>query len=133
MNKILVIIKDVPKRVKQVRYTLAHRRAFREVERKFYGRVSLRGYLHDLDKVFLYPILGVKLTHKLHRRFSAHHAHNAKTNKDFREMVIDWECARLTKPDKPLNAYDTLYRYYPQLEPYVLPILKELGIASRTQ
>jgi len=74
----------------------------------------------------------VKLTHKLHRHFSRHHARNAKTDKDFREMVIDWECARYTKPDKPLNAYDTLYRYYPQLETKILPILKELGIDSKT-
>ena len=31
-------------------------------------------------------------------------------------MIIDWECARYTKPDKPLNAYDTLYKIYPELE-----------------
>lgn len=43
-------------------------------------------------------------------------------------MVIDWECARYTKPDKPLNAYDTLYKYYPELEDKILPILKELKI-----
>ena len=43
-------------------------------------------------------------------------------------MIIDWECARYTKPDKPLNAYDTLYKYYPQLEEKILPILKELKI-----
>ena len=27
-------------------------------------------------------------------------------------MVIDWECARFTKPDKPLNAYETYKKYY---------------------
>lgn len=115
-----------------VRYTLRHRRMFRVIEKKFYGRVSLRGYLHDLDKVFLYPMLGVKLTSKIHRRFARHHVRSARTPEDYREMVIDWECARYTKPDKPLNAYDTLYKFYPQLEPKILPILKELGIAHET-
>lgn len=52
---------------------------------------------------------------------------------DYREMVIDWECARYTKPDKPLNAYDTLYYLYPQLESKILPILKELGIDHHTE
>ncbi|MBR6614152.1 MAG: hypothetical protein IKK84_05245, partial [Clostridia bacterium] len=32
------------------------------------------------------------------------------------------------KPDKPLNAYDTLYKYYPEMEDNILPILKEMGI-----
>ena len=44
------------------------------------------------------------------------------------EMVLDWESARYTKPDKPLNAYDTLYKFYPELEEHILPILKDLGI-----
>ena len=44
------------------------------------------------------------------------------------EMVLDWESARYTKPDKPLNAYDTLYKYYSHLEGNIIPILKEFGI-----
>ena len=43
-------------------------------------------------------------------------------------MVLDWESARYTKPDKPLNAYDTLYKYYPNMEEKILPILKEFAI-----
>ena len=46
-------------------------------------------------------------------------------------MALDWESARYTKEDKPLNAYDTLYKYYPELEKQILPILKEWGIAKR--
>lgn len=115
-----------------IKYTLSHRKSFRDIERKFYGHVSLRGYLHDLDKVIMYPFLGIRLTNKVHRLFARHHIRRAKTYVDYREMVIDWECARYTKPDKPLNAYDTLYKYYPQLEPVILPILKDLGIAHHT-
>lgn len=120
-------------RFKAVRYTYLHRKAFKQVEKQLFGKISLRGYLHDLDKIILYPFLGKKLTSKIHNNFARHHLKRAKTYKDFKEMVIDWECARYTKPDKPLNAYDTLYKYYPQLINIILPILKELNLAYNTK
>ena len=43
-------------------------------------------------------------------------------------MVLDWESARYTKPDKPLNAYETLVRFYPTMLGEILPILREMGI-----
>ena len=43
-------------------------------------------------------------------------------------MVIDWECARETKPDKPLDARETLEKFYPELKPYILPILEEFDL-----
>ena len=43
-------------------------------------------------------------------------------------MVIDWEYARYTKLDKPLNARQTLYKLYSQFEDKILPILEELGL-----
>lgn len=119
-------------RFNSLAYTVRHRKAFRQVEKELFGRVSLRGYLHDLDKVFLYPILGKKRTQKIHQRHAHHHLARAHTRADFEEMVVDWECARFTKPDKPLNAYDTLYKFYPQLEGQILPILKEHGICHPT-
>ena len=60
---------------------------------------------------------------------SSHHENEVEKNKaDYIEMVLDWESARYTKPDKPLNAYDTLYKYYPEMEKEILPILKEFNI-----
>lgn len=109
-------------------YTVRHRRAFRETERRLTGRVSTRGRLHDLDKLFLYPLLGVGPTNRLHRLYARHHARRARTEADYAEMAVDWECARLTKPDKPLDAYDTLYRLYPELVPVMLPVLGRLGL-----
>lgn len=111
-----------------IKYTIKHRKSFRKVEKELFNRVSLRGYLHDIDKIFLYLIVGKKKGSEIHRKYSKHHINRAKSYKDFCEMVIDWECARYTKPDKPLNAYDTLYKYYPQLEDKILPILKDLKI-----
>ena len=65
----------------------------------------------------------------LHRQLSSHHENEIEKNKaDYIEMVLDWESARYTKPDKPLNAYDTLYKYYPEMEKEILPILKEFNI-----
>jgi len=43
-------------------------------------------------------------------------------------MIIDWECARYTKVDKPLNAYETLMKYYPEEVDNILPILKKLKL-----
>lgn len=112
-----------------IKYTIAHRKSFRKVEKELFGRNSMRGYLHDLDKVFLYLLFGKRIGSKIHRRYSRHHERMARTTRDYEQMVIDWECARFTKPDKPLNAYDTLYRYYPKLEPMIVPILKRVNLA----
>ena len=118
------------RRIDYVKYTLAHRKAFRRVERMIFGKNSLRAYFHDLDKVFLYPILGKDLTTKLHRRFARHHARNAKNLADYKMMICDWESARYTKPDKPLDAYETLFTLYPHLSDEVLPLLRQYGLTG---
>lgn len=127
-----VVITTMENRWEKIHYTVAHRKAFREVEKQLFGHVSLRGWLHDLDKVILYPFLGTELTGKLHRKYSRHHC-RAHTTSDYKQMIVDWECARFTKLDKPLNAYDTLYKYYIPLINKILPILHELGIDHPTK
>lgn len=67
-------------------------------------------------------------TPNLHRYCSRHHTLKARSRSDFVQMVIDWECARYTKPDKPLNARQTMNQIYPQMIDNVEPILKELGL-----
>ena len=126
------MLQEIKNRFQKVNYTLKHRKAFRKVEKELFGKVSFSSYFHDLDKIFLYPILGIERSHNFHRNHSRHHK-MAKTDSDFRMMVIDWECARYTKPDKPLNAYDTLYKFYPELEDKILPILKNLKIDHKTK
>lgn len=69
-----------------------------------------------------------KSVHNWHRNHSRHHSVKAKTHSDFVQMVVDWECARYTKPDKPLNARDTLDKFYPELKDKVLPVIQELGL-----
>ena len=112
----------------KLRYTLLHRKAFRIVEKQLLGRNTFRSLFHDLDKVFLYPFFNYKTVHNFHNKHARHHELKAHTHSDFVQMVIDWECARYTKPDKPLNARETLYKFYPHLENKILPILNELGL-----
>ena len=47
---------------------------------------------------------------------------------DMIEAIIDWECARLTKPDKPLNAWETMKKYHADKEEILIPVFKELGL-----
>ena len=41
------------------------------------------------------------------------------------EAAIDWESARFTKPEKPLDAYDTWKKYYYDID--MEETLKQLG------
>lgn len=109
-------------------YTLKHRKAFRQVEKQLLGYNTVRSLFHDLDKVILYCFFDYKIVHNFHRKYMKHHAAKAHSHSDYVQMVIDWECARYTKSDKPLNARQTLGKYYPELKEKVLPIIEELGL-----
>lgn len=111
------------------KYTKKHRKAFKIVESLLTGRNTMQGRFHDIDKMILYCFFDYKTVHEFHRKHSKHHE-KAKTFDDYLLMVIDWECARFTKPDKGLNAYDTLYAYYPELESRILPILESFNLAK---
>ena len=112
----------------RVKYSLKHRKAFRSIEKQLLGHNTFRSLFHDLDKVILYNFFDYKQVHNFHRNHMRHHSVKARTHNDFIQMVIDWECARFTKPDKPLNARDTLYKFYPTLENKILPILNEFKL-----
>lgn len=114
------------KKIAKTKYTLEHRKAYIRTAKEL-GVFSFRHYFHDLDKLFLYFIFDLKKASKIHRNWSRHH-NKAKTKNDYIDMVIDWECARFTKPDKPLNARETLNAYYPELTNKVEPVLQELGL-----
>lgn len=117
------------KRLSKLKYTLRHRCAFRKTEKHLLGKNTLSGWLHDIDKVFLYPILGARLTSAFHRKLSAHHVPRCmKKEKWIVQAIIDWECARCTKPDKPLNARKTLLKYYSSYFEEVNPVLLKMGL-----
>lgn len=123
LNNIINCFKHIP-------YTLGHKKAYLQVEKQLLHKNTLSGYLHDLDKIFLYlffSFLGTRKINKIHRSLSKHH-YNKIRKPNYVAMIIDWECARITKPDKPLNARDTLAKFYPQLTLQVLPIIQQLGL-----
>lgn len=112
-------------------YTYKHRKIVDYLAHKYTNNEELFEQVkkHDLDKMYLLLFYDKKSIGKFHRSVSNHHDNDLEKSKiDYMEMVLDWESARYTKPDKPLNAYDTLYKYYPELEAKIMPILKEFGI-----
>ncbi len=111
-------------------YTLKHKKAFLEVEKKFRGKNTINGYLHDIEKPLLYLFcfwMNPQDIHKFHKQHNRHHVNNnlKKSYNDLVDTIIDWECARITKSDKPLNAYETLIKYYPEHTSTYLPIIKQ--------
>lgn len=121
-------METLSQKVNNIKYTLNHRKAFRGLERRLLGHNTIRSLFHDLDKVFLYMLFDHDKVHNMHVKHAHHHELKAKTHEDYVQMVIDWECARFTKPDKPLNARQTLDKYYPHLKDKVLPVIEELGL-----
>ena len=115
------------------KYTCQHKAAFLRIEKKVLGKNTIPGYLHDCDKLLLYlvPFVTKVTVNKMHRKRSKHHIQNARNEKHVIQAIIDWECARYTKPDKPLDAYDTMVKYFPSYEEKVLPVLKKLGLRSK--
>ena len=98
-----------------IEYTYLHRKVVMYLANKYIKKdkekILKQIQYHDMDKLFMYLFYEIE-----------------KNYIDYIEMILDWESARYTKPDKPLNAYDTLYKYYPNMEHEILPILKEFEI-----
>lgn len=116
-----------------IKYTYIHRKIVIYLANKYVKKdkekILKQIKKHDIDKLFMYLFYSKKDVSRFHRELSSHHENDIeKTEIDYIEMVLDWESARYTKPDKPLNAYDTLYKYYPNLENKIMPILNEFGI-----
>ena len=118
--------------ISHFKYTLKHKEAFLRVEKELLSRNTITGYFHDCDKMvlFLIPFVKKDTISKIHRNCSKHHIQNAKTERHIIQAIIDWECARYTKPDKPLDAFDTMKKHYPSYESKVLPVLKKLGLRT---
>lgn len=116
---------------RRIKYILIHKFYFLKIEYKLTGKISINGLLHDVDKIFmlLFSRKSVKEIQKIHRSKASHHANDQiKNEKDYIQMIIDWECARYSKPDKQLNARQTLDKFYPQLKETVLPIIEKLKL-----
>ena len=118
------------KNIGYINYTWKHKKAYLQIEKQLLGRNTFRGYIHDFDKILLYPFLEKVTVTKIHRKIAGHHLSKDKkhTKRDYVCAIIDWECCRYTKPDKPLTARETLYKLYPEFIEDIEPILDELGL-----
>lgn len=128
-------------RIAEIKNIQKHRREVQRIAKE-------KGYsfpFHDFVKMINVFIFGDKIATKLHRKFSGHHAQSEtylfaivkengwvypkyKTRRDIKnkiEAAIDWESARFTKPEKPLDAYDTWKKYYSDID--MEKTLKQLG------
>lgn len=113
---------------KDFKYTWRHKKAILKLEKQILGKNTIQGYLHDTDKLFLYLLFTKKETSRLHRKYSKHHQGNHKTKADVVNAVLDWESARMTKPDKPETAREYLEKAIPHLKYIYIPVMEELGI-----
>lgn len=113
-------------------YTIRHKQAFMAIEYVLTGNITPAGASHDTDKLLLYGILSKKDSSNIHRKYSTHHIENARNDQDRLYSIIDYECARFTKSDKPLNAFDTVYKYHPDYIEVLNPILIKYGLDSST-
>lgn len=145
-NEIECIMKELPvskdnitnkeSSILHINYTLKHKLAIMALSYEFLGYISKRIILHDTEKLVLYTMMDSKSVSTLHRNYSIHHSKNllqggpkaAMMNR--RESIFDYECARYTKPDKPLNAYETIKKYFPSDFKDQENILREFGICS---
>ena len=120
------------KNFEHIKYTYKHRKIVMRLAEKYFkdnNEVLEQVKSHDIDKLYLYLFYEKKTVSRIHREQSSHHENELeKTYLDYVEMVLDWESARYTKPDKPLNAYDTLVKFYPGMTDVILPILQEMKI-----
>ena len=130
----------------EIKNTMKHRKVVQKI-------AKAHGYsfpFHDFLKMINIAIFGDKIATKIHRKFSGHHAHTkylriiydngfrtyTKKQPAYRyikhkiEAAIDWESARFTKPEKPLNAYETWKKYYNDID--MEAELKELGFWQKT-
>lgn len=131
---------------KHIPYSFNHSRCYRKVEHHL-------GYhfhnWHDWDKIIMYavfPWLGVDCINNIHTLCQKHHPiywvldEDRKWIKklknaydvDWEQAIVDWECARFTKPDKSFDAYDTYLKYYKGLsydfDRKILGMLDALGL-----
>ena len=120
--------------ISKIKYSIMHNIAVnllaRKVQYQDKEKLLKQVKYHDMDKVLNYLIGSVKNAHNLHVLNSSHHleSNNEKTELDLCEMVLGWESARYTKKDKPLNAYQTLEKYYSKYKKEILPILDKLKL-----
>lgn len=130
------VAKEIEKaqRIEKIAYIRKHQESIKAVYRQYFANIkevctprqlsklAERIQNHDVDKIIMLreDNFSIEEVSVVHRHLAPHHDNGRQKDfVDYVEMILDWECARFTKPDKPLNARETLYKYYPHLIPEV--------------
>lgn len=116
-----------------IKYTYRHRQKLFELGDQLGIPARTLYKNHDLNKYILYLVYDKQTVTDVHRLISSHHDREATDVSILTEMLLDWESARYTKLDKPLNAYDTLHKFYPDMIDRVEPLLTKYGIDKPTK
>lgn len=112
-----------------MKYTYLHRREMARIAGEL--GIDWNQYrFHDCDKMVMMLFHTDEDLTKEHRSTQPHHHHNTTNMKALVEMMLDWESARFTKPDKPLNALGTLNVWYSRMKDRMMPVLEEYGLAD---
>lgn len=119
-------------RLSKIKYTLKHWYYYQKIAFKLKAW-NVTHLLHDLDKVFLYLYCNdISDVQAIHRKNTSHHIEGRRidelTPNRIINAIIDWECARFSKKDKPLNARQTLSRFYSSYASTIEPYLKSLNL-----
>lgn len=113
-----------------MKYTYLHRREMARIAGEL--GIDWNQYrFHDCDKMVMMLFHTDEDLTKEHRSTQPHHHHNTTDMKALVEMMLDWESARFTKPDKPLNALGTLNVWYSRMKDRMMPVLEEYGLAEK--
>ena len=129
MKFIKNLIKNIKDCYKHIPYSFKHYLMVLKLQKRLLGYYKYK--FHDLDKILMYlflPFLGTRKISKIHRKINKHHIEDYKSfhQINFDEAIIDFESARYTKPDKPLNARETVDYYFKGTKFYY-KLLKEIN------
>lgn len=127
-NSLEEAIKSCPL-LDDMKYTYLHRQEMARIAGEL--GIDWKEYVyHDCDKMVMMLFHTDEELTKEHRETEKHHDHMAWSESVLVEMMLDWESARFTKPDKPLNALGTLEKWYPEMKGRMLPVLKKYGLGD---
>lgn len=118
-----LIIENIEKNWGYITYSIHHKQVVQYLARELvkdkgidptvFSNLQENVKYHDMDKVLSYFFMDKKIASAIHRETSFHHFENnlPKQEEHYLEAICDYESAAYTKPDKPLNAYDTVLKY----------------------
>jgi len=106
-------------RIKEFTNIILHKMAFfitRNNNGYLKNNISLcRAIMHDSGKAINVLLFGDKIATSMHRRLAGHHKKNMNQLQKI-EAFCDWESARMTKKNKPLNGAETWVKYYNHID-----------------